>query len=371
MRCSFLDECKRLVRSKFMFVLLFILPVAITLIVGFELSDGALRDIRLTVFDNDKSNFSRTVIGYFDSFFEIEYAESSGGVENAIASGGAGCGMIIPQDFEKDITLLRSPTIVMLYDGSNLSITGTAKAKATEILATIRTGAAIKHIESRAGMSRHESEFAAMPIMTATRDLYIPTKNFQYFLLPGIALAISQTAIALSVVLCASYHRGKSKIGYASGKLAFYLIAGFLVFFINIEILINVFHIPVTGSVINIFALCLLLALTVSMLSLLITTWIEDKFIATTGVAVLIVPNMIMSGYTWPVISMPPIYQDVALLIPYYHVAENVRRIMFAGDAGAISLDCLFLIIAGLILFAGCVLGLVFNEKRGKCNEVG
>ncbi len=363
---SFTDECKKMVSEKMLFVILMIIPISVTLLVGYEMEKGVMDHIPLAVVDYDHSNLSRSVSDYFSNSetFRVGYVETEEQIEDLIRRGKASCGMIIPQGFEAGVTTLKSPSILMIYDGANMSISSTAKAKATEILTTMRTGASIKQLEGRLKMTPLESYQTAMPILIENRNLYNPTKNFSYFILPGISISITQTALALGAVLSIKTFRKKSKIGYALGKVLFYSLLGSLTFMINMNLIIKFFHFPCEGSFKNIMMLGIFLAFAVSSIACAVSAWVHDKSGCIIVIGIIIIPNTIMAGYTWPTIAMPEIYQKLAVLIPFYHVADNVRTILLAGNIKDLNGDLKYLFLVGAFAFFICVLGLFVEELR-------
>ena len=53
--------------------------------------------------------------------------------------------------------------------------------------------------------------------------------------------------------------------------------------------------------------------------------------VALVGAGLMIIPNSIMAGTTWPLMSMPTGYQAFASYIPFIHFVDNYRNIFLKG----------------------------------------
>ena len=316
---SIKEELEKVKKDKLIIIICLIMPIMINLVIGFELSKGVINHIPMGVVVYDDSQLSRQIVQYFrnNDSFDLRYiAGSQKELEQLMNESKIKVGMIIPEGFSEDVTSLHSPTILMLYDGSHMSMTSIAKAKASEILVSIRTGAAIKQLQGRLNMTEDEAYHTAMPISFENRTLYNPAKNFSYFMTPGYGTIICQTGIALTAVLSINLISNNRKriLGYTAGKVVFYGAIGSLAFITNILAQMCLFNIPFRGSVIMAFLLSILLAFAISSLSAAVSAWVKNRVIAIVVVALLVIPNSIMAGYTWPILSMIPLYKKVSYI---------------------------------------------------------
>ncbi|HEX9060690.1 MAG TPA: ABC transporter permease [Clostridia bacterium] len=343
MKNSFLNTLKNeflyALKNKIVFVIVFIIPIAVNFLLGYVLYNNQIRNVPMVIVDQDNSQLSRTISQQFkeSEIFNVKYvSEHSGDVEKFFKEGKVRVGMIIPNDFGKDITLLKSPTIMMIYDGSHISIASAAKSKATEILLTYRTGVLLKLLKGKLNMTDDKARKTALNVQFVNRTLYNPAKSFKEFLVPGFGTAIVQTAIAL---LCAVGVRKRElcsrrveRAGYIPGKIFFYTVLGTLSLMICTYIDTNFFDIPLRGSFRDVFILDGAFMLAVSSFCTAVSSWVGDAMISSTINAVLFIPSTIVAGYTWPVLSMPYVYQQVAWFLPFYHYADNIRDLCLKGN---------------------------------------
>lgn len=335
---SFKEEAKCLLTNKINVLILFILPVIFVFMLGFELSGGVIENIPIAVVNYDNSSFSRQLVDAFDkseTFNVAYYAENEVELEELMRNGKASAGLIIPENFYSDIASLRSPTVLMVYDGSSMSVTSVAKAKATEILLTYKAGAAINHLKARLNLSYREAYNICQALQLNTRMLYNPSKNFNYFLSPVLIAGYIQAAIALVASISVNHEiyrepAGK-RLGYTSGKIMFYTLCGSLSFILCIALQVLIFRLPFKGSILSALILIFMISFAVSSFSVLISAVIKNRMVALVGGAVIFIPNSVMAGTTWPVISMPPGYQSFAAYMPFAHYANNIRKIYLQG----------------------------------------
>lgn len=333
---SMLNTIKRewdlMIKEKMIFILLIIMPLLVNILLGFEFSNGQIQHVPMAIIDQDNSSLSRMIVQQFveNETFAVKYfLDNSIEMKKLFDCSKVRVGMVIPKDFSKNVMALQSPTILMLYDGSHMSIASATKSKASEILLTLKTGMLIKLLQGKLNLHRNMAQKMALAISFSNRTLYNPTKNFKNFLNPGFGTAIVQSALALLTATAVRNNeidnKKRKKTGYILGKISFYGALGFLSLMLNILIQNKIFHIPLRGKLTDVALLSFFFAVSVSSFGIMLSTWVRNEMIATVINAVIFVPSTIMAGYTWPVISMPKPYQIGAAFLPFYHYADNLR----------------------------------------------
>ena len=369
------EEIHKLKTDKLMLIVCLIIPVCVNLIIGWQLTKGVIDHVPMAIIDYDDSQLSRQIIGYFkdnEAFNVTDQIQDELELKKLLDESSVRVGMIIPKNFSADVTSLKSPTILMMYDGSHMSMVSVAKAKASEILISVRVGAATKQIQNRFNKSYDEAFTMAMPVSFETRMLYNPAKNFSYFMTPGYGTIICQLGIAFMAVVSVTVNWNKEKrrndLGYILGKVGFYGILGSIAIVINLITQIYVFNIPYRGSLMVGIALSILFILAVSALAVAVSSWFNNRVLAMAIVGLLLIPNSVMAGYTWPVMSMLPSYQWMSRLIPFTHYGDPIRDLFLKGKMinGASHMRFLMLYVASMILIA--MIGITVR-KLGKPKE--
>lgn len=369
---SFKEECIVFLTNKMNLFILFVLPILCVILLGVELSKGVISDIPIAVINYDDSNFSRQLVETFDkneTFNVTCYPDNEDELEKLIKNSKARVGLIIPQNFYNDIAALKSPTVLMIYDGSHMSITSTAKAKATEILLTYKAGATIQQLTARLGISYKEAYNITQAFQFNNRILYNPSKSFRDFLSPILLAGYIQAALALVATVSINQNilkvAGIRRFGYATGKVLFYTLCGSLSYIICIILQVSLFHVPFRGSLLSVLVLSMGLCFSVSAFCILISTVFKNKIIALTAGAVVFIPNSITAGTTWPLISMPSGYQSFAKFVPFTHYADNIRDVYLKGiSVQQLTNDVLYLFIFGVIALILTEAVMIIAEKE-------
>lgn len=354
---SFKDEWQLFLTKKINIVVLFIIPIVTTLLIGFELNEEVIRDIPVAVIDYDGTTFSQQLIDAFaqnEMFNVISYPGSEKELEELIKNSEVRMGIIIPKNFYDDVALLNSPTVLMIYDGSHMSMTGTAKAKATEILLTYKGGAAVKQLQGRLDMSFEEALNVVQAFSMTTRTLYNPTKSFEDFLAPILLAGSVQGAMVLIASVSINHEiftiKRQERRGYGLGKTLFYTLLGTTSYIICVFIQVKFFDMPFKGQMLTVVVLSLALCFAVSSFCILISTVMRNRMVALLGGGVVFIPNSVMAGTTWPIQSMPVGYQGFVKYVPFTHFANNLRDIYLKGyGLDILSKDIRYLIVFGLI----------------------
>ncbi len=372
---SIREEVQKLKTDRIMLIACLIIPIVVNLLVGWQLSKGVMDKVSMAIVDYDNSQLSRQIINYFvtNEAYDVKYQiKGQAELEQLINSSKVRAGMIIPSNFSDDVVALKGPKIMMLYDGSHMSLTSISKAKASEILISMRVGASVKQLQARLGKNYDEAYHMAMPISFVNRTLYNPTKNFSYFMTPGYGTIICQLGIGLTAVLCVRLRRKeekqRSEIGYIVGKVIFYGLLGSLSIMINIFVQVYVFNIPCRGSLLMAYGLSIVYMFAVAALSVAISACLNNRVLGMAIAGLLLIPNSIFAGYTWPVMSMLPFYRWCAHLIPFTHYGDNLRDIYLKGDTVNIGADIRFLLLYTMIMIFIGVVG-IYIRKLGKPKE--
>lgn len=374
---SLKETYRELLSNKMTWFVLFVLPAIVTLLLGTELSGEVITNIPIAIIDYDKSALSYGLTDSFDQTdtFEIRYyPENEQELERLIQNSHVKMGMIIPRNFYNDISLLRSPTVLMIYDGANMSVTSIAKAKATEILLTYKAGATIKQLTARLNLSYEEAFNITQAFQFSNRMLYNPTKSFKNFMLPFLIPGCIQTALVLTSTVSVNQEifmqSRRKKLGYTTGKVLFFTLAGTISFLLCTGIMVLLFRIPFRGNFFTAMILTAVYCFSVAAAGVLLSVLFKKPIVAITAGAVVFIPNSIMAGTTWPIISMPTGYQAFAKYIPFTHYVNNVRNIFLKGSTlGSLKDDLIYLLIFGVIVTILNELVMIFPDNNHHIKE--
>ena len=116
-----IKEFQQFIRDKRMLVTILIAPVLQLVFLGYA-ANLDLKEIHTVIFDQDKTEESRNLIKKFQSngYFFIDYNVSNyEDLTKLITNGDAILGIVIPQEFEKNIGAKRTTQVQAIFDGSD------------------------------------------------------------------------------------------------------------------------------------------------------------------------------------------------------------------------------------------------------------
>lgn len=335
---SIREEIEKLLHNRMLVIIVFIIPIAANLLIGFVFQGSQIRHIPMAVVDHDGSSLSRMITQQFaeEDTFKLEYIlQDEEDLEKLIEEGRIKAGMIIPSNFYQDVTKLRTPNILMVYDGSSMPTASTAKSKASEILLTLKTGTAMKLIGGKLSLPADIAQKTALTIAFKNRFLYNPARCYSWTLNPGLGAAAVQTAIVLLGAVCIKkeklYGGFVNSMKYITGKIIFYGLLGTASLLCSVFIQSIIFHIPFKGAVPAVLLLSLLMAMAESACAVMVSVWVSDTIFASMVVAVLFIPSAAIGGYTWPRLSMPGIYKTLSFCMPFTHYGDTLRNLLLKG----------------------------------------
>lgn len=360
MKKSFKEEWRLFLNSKVMWAILFVLPLLTVVLIGVEFDGEVIRNVPMAVLDMDQTTFSRMLIDSFDQneTFRIDYFPDSEKVmETLFKNSKVKVGMIIPKGFAEDVANLNAPEVLMVYDGSQMSVTSVTKAKAMEILITYKAGATIRQLTGRLNIPNDEAFNIAQAFQFRSRVLYNPSKSFKDFLSPIFLAGCLQSALVLTATLAVDHsiytRRRRERIGYAAGKTLFYSLLSSISFLLCFLVQTVVFKTTFRGNLISALILAAGLSFAVSSFCVLISAVMKNRVIALIAGAVVFIPNAVMAGTTWPLGSMPVGYQSFAHYMPFAHFAVNLRDIYLKGvSLTHLQGDVIYLVAFGFIVAA-------------------
>jgi Predicted membrane protein len=171
-----------------------ILTIVASLVFGYAMSNPYIDNIPFGVVDKDNSNLSRTVVQQLKINPGLNvnyYADSDTELEKAIKNRRVNGGIIIPKHFEKDVTLAKSPSALLLIDGTSLPKEASILGYASQVLGTINAGAQINVLQGN-GMVPYLSKQAVLNFSYAERILYEPQSSYLRYLIYTLVPLVNQ-----------------------------------------------------------------------------------------------------------------------------------------------------------------------------------
>jgi ABC-2 type transport system permease protein len=330
-----------------------------------------VKDIPTAVLDQDQSSFSRQYITTLQqsNYFKItQNLKATNEVDGVFARGDDVAVVILPRGFGDAVAAGRPGPVQVLIDGSEPNSAQLGQAYATGLSRVYGFKVALDQAETK-GMNLSGGGLTAR-----TRVWYNPEGSSSAFLVPGlIVLLITITTVQQTAnTLVSEKERGTyeqlvvspiRRIELMLGKVApwAFIAAAQVVVISAIGLL--VFQIPFRGSVLLfavssvLFVLCALgLGLVVSARASSIES--ANQF----AMMISFLPAFMLSGFIFPLSSIPGVLQFVSYLFPARYFMVITRTIFLKGGG----LEVLWVEVGALAIYAVVVLvlaSLLYRER--------
>lgn len=303
-------------------------------LVLFGLIDTNVKHVRTVVFDQSRTQESRQLLNDFvnTSYFDIvAYAPSRAALKEFIVAGRASTGVEIPPDYGRRRLNGEPADVLVLIDGSDSSISAQALAAANGV-AFARS---FTELARRAGAKD-------LPIRTHPLLLFNPDSRSANLLIPGlvaILLTFSGTLLAAFAIV-RERERGTleqlmvtpaSPVAVVLGKLLPYLVLAFAQLLFVLFLMTVVFRVPIHGSLLLLLGLSVIYIFALLSLGLLVSSRAGSQMEAIQLAQMFLLPSIMLSGYIFPLSSLPAPLRVFAQLLPATHFISISRGIIIRG----------------------------------------
>lgn len=374
LRTMLVKELRQLRRDRRMLPIVFIAPVFQLLLLGYA-ANLDVKDVTLLVLDADHSSASRALATAFDqteTFQVVDQAERPQEISERIDRERVRLALVIPVGFAADLTTGRRPAVQLIADGANSTVAAVALSQAAEIVRRFGVGPGGGGPSGTGGFGSRASGTGilfgsgSMPaVEVRERIWYNPQLETRRFMVPGILalLLMVMTTLLTSLAVVKEKENGTLEQLNVSPLSPRQVIAGKLVPFVLIGIVDVVLVLAVTpllfglfprGSILLLFLLTLLFLMTTLGLGLLVSTVSRTQQQAMmVSVFFVMIPMFFLSGFAFPIESMPAVIRYLSYLLPlrYYFV---IIRGIFLKASGLAELwdEALALLLFGLGILA-------------------
>jgi ABC-2 type transport system permease protein len=363
-------ELRQILRDRRSLLILLFIPAFFLLLFGYALNFD-IRNVTLAVQDQDRSTKSRELVSAFvnSGYFRlVGYVDSPDELDRLVEQGAARAILAIPSGFERDLALRRPVTVQAIIDGDNANTASTVVGYVRRLVGEY-SGAQL-HAVQRGSAPRESGPAAAIGI--EPRIWYNPQLRSTLFLVPGLIAYISMITAVVSTALSVVREKERgtmeqvrmapiSPLPYILGKTLPYLAISFVSAVVVILAAMLLFDLPMRGSWLLLCGAILLFLIGAQAQGLLISTLAGSQQVAF-QVALLssLLPTMILSGFIFPISSMPVVVQAITHVVPARYFLVALRAIVLKG-AGVMAF---WQELVALAIFATLVMGLASLRLR-------
>ena len=329
------------------------IPVIQLLLFGFAIQTD-VRHIPTVVLDESRTPTSRDVIAAFQNtgnFRIVTHVDGRATLDAWIARGDAQAGIVIPQDFPRDLARGTTATIQVIVDASDPLSSQAALAAAAGV-AQVRNLAILSAAAHR----------NTLPLETRVRPRYNPGLRSPNYIVPGLVGVILTITLVLVTAMAIVRERERgtleqlivtpiTKTELMLGKIAPYVGVGLVQMTTVLLLGRFVFDVPLTGNVVLLYGVAFVFIVASLALGLFVSTLVRTQQQAMQASFFFVLPNILLSGFMFPYAGMPQWAQWIGEFLPLTHYLRIVRAVMLKG-ATLPDLQYDTLALAGLMLIA-------------------
>ncbi|MGB5817938.1 MAG: ABC transporter permease [Saonia sp.] len=325
-------EFYHILRDKRTLLILFGMPLAQILIFGYAVTNE-FKDAEIDILDYAKDETSKQFIYHLQSsgnFTVNAIISSERQMEEGLKAGNSKLVVVIPDNFSEDFYAGKALKLQLLADGSDPNNATTLVQYVNEMVGSFQK-------------ERLEQGTDPYTIGLETRMLYNPQLISAYNFVPGTIALILLIICAMltSLTIAREKELGTMEILLVSplpplliilGKVAPYALLSFINAVMVLLIGYFVFNVPIIGSIGLLLLMCFLYVVTALSLGTLISTVSHTQQSAMMkSLMGLMLPSMILSGFIFPLASMPLILQYLGKIVPATYFIEILKGIMLRG----------------------------------------
>jgi ABC-2 type transport system permease protein len=359
-------ELHQISRDRRTLLILVFIPVFFLLLYGYALNFD-IRNVRLAVEDRDGTPQSRAVVAAFihSGYFELTASvRSPAEAERLLDLDEVRAVLAIPEGFGREVMAGRTSPVQVIISGDNANTAATVMAYVTGILRSAGAQFAPGGVEIQP------------PVVLEPRVWYNPELRSTIFLVPGliayICMITAVTSTALSIVREKETGTIEQVRMAPIGTFAFLVgktIPYFLIALLSAALIVvasmALFDLPMRGSWLTLLAALSLFLFGALATGLLISTLARtQQFAFQVALLVSLLPTMMLSGFVFPISSMPAPLQVVTHAVPARYFLVALRGILLKGaDLAAILPQ-----MGALAVYGAVVLGLAslrLAKERG------
>jgi ABC-2 type transport system permease protein len=312
--------------------LIFSILVPVFELVLFGVIDMNAKNIPTIVFDQSRTQESRQLIDQFTATTLLrvtQFAHSREELQHAIVAGHAQVAVEIPPDYARNLAMRRQADVLVLIDGSDSSVASQALSAANGVVLT-------NNIRKLLG------EHAQPPVEAHPIMMFNPDMRSANLLIPGlIAILLTFSGTILSAfAIVKERERGTleqlmvtpvSPLAVVLGKILPYLGTAYFTLIIVLTLMRFAFQVPIHGSLVLLLLLSSVYLLALLSFGLLISSRAKSQMEAMQLAMGILLPSVLLSGYIFPISSLPIPLRVISYILPATHFIRIARGIVIRG----------------------------------------
>ncbi|MBI2679418.1 MAG: ABC transporter permease [Candidatus Solibacter usitatus] len=338
-RAVALKEMRHVIRDPRSLGMALAVPLLFLLLFGFALSLD-VDHIPMLVYDADHSAESRALIQRFQAsrfFTVVGFVDSYGEIEKAINSSRVLIAVAVQRDFSRHVAAGQEADVQILVDGSDSNTASIAKGYAEAVVA--------QHaLEVRSGAQNFKGGQQGPPAVdSALRVWYNPELESKNYVVPGLIAVILMIIAALltSLTIAREWEMGTMEQLLSTplrpsemvfGKMLAYFAVGLADMLIVIALGMGVFQVPLRGSVPLLLGTGCIFLFGSLFWGILLSALTRSQLMAyQMGILTSFLPAFMLSGFIYSIENMPRVIQVISVIVPARYFVTILKGIYLKG----------------------------------------
>jgi len=304
-----------------------------------------LKHLPIYIYDRSGSQQSQDLLKRFQAseYFDLvrvvnNYAE----LTDALDSGQARMGIVIPWDFSQRLQDGRPVQVQALIDGTDDNTANVLMGYAQGVVQGYASGIQLDWLRNHGQIAQ------PAPVSVEVRTWYNEDLESSAFIVPGVLALVMSTigAFLTSLTIAREWERGTmeqlistpvtpSEIMF--GKLVPYFVIGMFDVIVCALIALYWFRVPFRGSFLTLLISSAMFMVVVLSLGFFISVLAKNQF-AASQIALLttFLPAFLLSGFLYSIEQMPAVLQWITRVLPARYYVSVLKKIFLKGTPTAL-----------------------------------
>ena len=337
-------------RNPFLPKLIIMFPIVIMCVMPWVMQ-MEVKNIVVDVVDNDRSTRSQQIVHRIEASDYFIFGGQKPTYRDALAEiehGRADVVLVIPQNFAKDITLGKTPQVLIAANAVNGTKGGIGSAYLSQIVT-------------------HTVPSAAISSQPSTLLLYNKHQNYKLYMIPALLAIVMMlmTGFLPTLNIVGEKETGTieqinvtpvSKWAFILSKLIPYWLIALFVVTVCLLLAWLIYGLTPAGPLWLVYVLAMLLALFFSSFGLIVSNYSDTMQQAVFVMWFFVVTIMLLSGLFTPTRSMPEWAYLTTYVNPMHYFIDAIRTVFIrGGGCREVAHQLLALLVIGLFMAAWAV----------------
>jgi len=316
------DTLAELLRDKGALLLIVLAPVFYGFFYPWPYATEVLQRVPVAIVDLDHSSLSRQIVRYADASPDLRVAMVTGDEETARQAmwrGEIEGYALLTRDLKRNVLRDRPAPVVVSTNGSYALYNKAVMTGFTAVVGTVSAGIEIAQRTAR-GQGRAQAMAGRSPVGVSAVALYNPTGGYGSYVVPAVALIIMQQTLLMGVAMLAGTWAEAGRLRASAsvwlGRVLAFSTAGLFAGLVYFGWIFWLQDYPRGGNPLGALVLLLCYAPAISVAGALLGAWLKDREQALQAWLFTSLPIAFLSGFAWPVESLPPVLQAARWIFP-------------------------------------------------------